>query len=198
MNANQIAGALQGLERAIDSKKEANTARGPKEAQIPGVKLTGGLSKRLKANLNHEHPIVQKHIDRIKDHRGTTVFYGPNRTGKSSLAASIAWGFNESARFTYSFSFLQEIKDTFDNPKRTWTIPNQRLLILDEFEKFNAGEWANTTLDRTLSHRHDDMLANIIITNLSLDQLTESLSGSLYSRIDETGGFIEISNPWWK
>ena len=197
MNENQVAQALKGLERRIKSRKQSGQATGPKEPQIYGTKMTNRLSKRLQSNLNPKHPTVTKLIEKIKQHRGTTVFYGPNRTGKSSLAASIAWGFDESANFTYSFNFLQQIKETFDNPKRTWSIPAQKLLILDEFEKFNAGEWASVTLDRTICHRHDDMLSNIIITNLSLDELKETLSGSLISRCQETGGIIEISKPWW-
>lgn len=198
MNQNHIADALQGLQRRIDTRKPVKRVTGPKECQINGNNITGHISKRLKQHLDTKNDLVKSQIQRIKDHRGTTIFYGPNRTGKSCLAASIAWGFMESAKFAYSFNFLNEIKRTFDSKSENWAIPKHKLLVLDEFEKFNPGEWALTTLDQTLCQRHDDMLANIIITNLELPEIKNLLSGSLISRCSETGKFIRIDKPWFR
>lgn len=168
---------------------EALQRRRDREIQIPA---------RVRANITTDHPAVQHYVEAIKQKAPIMVLSGPNRTGKSTLAASIAIALDVRFKWCTCFDILSEIKATFSKSGGNWKIPMIDLLVIDEWEKFVGGEWAETTLDRTVCQRYDNQKPTIIITNKTKDDMRLCLTSSVISRIRTHNSFHTINAPWWK
>jgi Cdc6-like AAA superfamily ATPase len=73
-----------------------------------------------------------------------------------------------------------------------------KYLVIDEFHERGASDWEARTLVTLLDHRYDNMLATIIIANLSVDQVHQQVNQSIVDRANETGGMIFCDWPSYR
>lgn len=70
-----------------------------------------------------------------------------------------------------------------------------KFLVIDEFHEKGASEWEARTLVNLLDHRYDDMLATVLIANLSPEEVGNHINQSIIDRANETGGMIFCDWP---
>ena len=63
-------------------------------------------------------------------------------------------------------------------------------LALDEFHERGTSDWEARTLINILDHRYDNMLATVIIANMSEAEVRAQINPSIVSRAEETGGLV--------
>jgi DNA replication protein DnaC len=63
-------------------------------------------------------------------------------------------------------------------------------LVLDEFHERGSSDWEARTLTNIIDHRYDNMLATVIIANMSEKEVRAQISQSIVSRAEETGGMV--------
>lgn len=190
-----IADALKNFQSRINRNRNDET-RVIKQSGY--AEKTGPLPARQAQHAQPKHSKVVNLTRRFLETPGTYVLYGPNHTGKTTLAISIFKAWPKNARWTSSFDLLSEIKQTFDVKGSSWERPKSNLLVIDEFEKINATEWALTTLDAMIRYRHDNLKTTILITNCTVSEFTKIITGAVSARIKESRGMIEIKKPWWE
>ena len=66
-------------------------------------------------------------------------------------------------------------------------------LVIDEIQERGSTDWESSTLCNILEHRHAEMLATLIIGNVSLKELTVNLGPSVVDRMAQTGGIVECN-----
>ena len=155
------------------------------------------LPKRISRFIHPDHPMARDLVARIENHQPIIVLSGPNRTGKSTLAASVAVAYSKAFRWFTAAEMLDEIKASWES-KRPWKKPKCPLLVIDEIEKIVSSDWAVNTIDHTITSRYDDCLPTIVTTNLSAEPFKQQASGRLSSRVKEQNSFFNIKQPWWK
>ena len=64
-------------------------------------------------------------------------------------------------------------------------------LALDEFHERASSDWEARTLINILDHRYDNMLATVIIANMSEAEVRAQINPSIVSRAEETGGLVD-------
>lgn len=185
------------LEKCIGSKKRSGQISGGEELQKRPCEISGVIPKRSLLRLDTQNPIVASIKSKLIETKGVVILSGINRTGKSTLAASVvkSWP-GRTAEWTSAFQMLQDIKESF-NTKQHWKPSRKSLLVIDEFDKFTGSEWAETVLDRTVCDRYDNLLPTLIVTNADKDHLKNLCTNALLSRIKESDGFVEMNKPWW-
>jgi DNA replication protein DnaC len=65
-----------------------------------------------------------------------------------------------------------------------------RFLVIDEFHERGSSDWESRCLTNLLDHRYDEMLATIIIANLSPEKAALEINPSILSRAQQTGGMV--------
>ena len=195
--ASRFGGALRQYQQA---KKRENKATTGIEQQIRPVTvddLFPQVPKRVRMHILATHNQAVKGASRIKECQPIMVLSGPNRTGKSTLAASIAAAYGKKFTWKTAAEMLDEIKASWDS-KRPWKQPTSPLLIIDEVEKIVSSDWSINTIDTTITGRYDNCLPTIVTTNLDAEGFRAQMSARLISRVKEQGTFINIKQPWWK
>lgn len=71
-------------------------------------------------------------------------------------------------------------------------------LVLDEFHERGSSDWEARTLINILDHRYDNMLATVLIANMSEAQVREQINPSIISRAEETGGLVRCDWPSYR
>ena len=121
--------------------------------------------------------------------------------GKTHLASALVNRFcslGRAARYVTTARFFIELQSTFGKEDRTkehlidrYTRQRYELLVLDEFEVRNDTPWENTTLRSLIDARYGHMVATVLITNLSPEDLQDRLSRAERDRIREAGGIVD-------
>ena len=68
-----------------------------------------------------------------------------------------------------------------------------RLLIIDEVQERGNTAWEDRILTHIIDKRYSDLKPTIVIANLTADALAAGLGESIVSRMQETGGIIEVT-----
>lgn len=121
------------------------------------------------------------------------LFTGISGSGKTHLAvASVKYlwqcgrGLNLSVNFLRSIDFLLELKNSFKTDDERYVIEKYSkigLLIFDDLGSEKMSEWSITEIYALLEHRYSELKQTILTTNLSLQQISESLGSRLASRL---------------
>ena len=104
----------------------------------------------------------------------------------------------EIARYNKTMDFFKAIKDSYKMPDKTESdiikdYKKPKLLVLDEIQVRSESAWENNLLTNLIDIRYDYMLNTILIGNLVIDKVRDSVGDSIYSRMEETGGIINCN-----
>ncbi len=128
--------------------------------------------------------------------------HGPGKTQIATwLGAERAKAGNGLGYYRKTADLITEIKATWSGSgeentlKRYQTTP---FLVLDEFHEKGCSDWESRTLINILDHRYDNMLATILIANLSEAQVRAEINPSILSRAEETGGLVLCNWPSYR
>lgn len=131
---------------------------------------------------------------------GAVALVGPRGTGKTQLAAHLAWKalrwWNRNPLYMRAQDYFTSIKRSFDgeenDPRRK--VRNVGLLVLDEVQERYETAFEDLELTSLLDHRYGHERPTILIGNLTADALAQALGTSIVSRIQETG--IVVPCDW--
>lgn len=194
--ASRFAGALRQYQQTKKQESEATGATEPQIKPLTVHDLYPQVPKRVRMHILATHDQAIKGAKRIHESQPILVLSGPNRTGKSTLAASIAAAYGKKFVWKTAAEMLDEIKASWES-KRPWKKPSCSLLVIDEVEKIVSSDWAINTIDNTITGRYDDCLPTIVTTNLDADGFRGQMSARLVSRVKEQQSFHQCNKPWW-
>ena len=117
---------------------------------------------------------------------GALYIFGPNGTGKSGLAWSVARAAKEHwppdhVRFVIVRQWLAELRRSFSvvggDRDPTHDLVNADLLILDDLGAERPTEWAVETIAYVVDHRYEERLWTIVTSNYAPHELIRRLGG---------------------
>jgi Cdc6-like AAA superfamily ATPase len=141
-------------------------------------------------------------IMRLVSDGGIGALIGPRGTGKTRLAGEVMRNFAPHAgHYTTAMGLFLRIRSSFgkSSTESEESIVNELsrvpLLVLDEIQERGNSGWEDRILTHLLDRRYGAERATLIIANLTVTALTESLGDSIVSRLNETGGILEVTGP---
>lgn len=141
---------------------------------------------------------MEKYRGRVMGGDTILILVGPRGTGKTQIATcwahALASANKPSGRYVKCASLMREIKASWDSAtgesKLMEALRRTPYLVIDEFHEKGAGDWEARTLVNLIDHRYDDMKATILIANLEISKVKESINASIIDRANQTGGII--------
>src|SRR3990167_7956081 len=99
--------------------------------------------------------------------------------------------------FWNTTNLLREIRNEFDNKKSGWDsladcMDYENTLMLDDVGSEKMTEWVRETFYLLINARYEKMLATIITSNFSLQELAERIGDRTASRIAEMCEIVEL------
>jgi DNA replication protein DnaC len=167
--------------------------------------LNTGLPKRYRRSWKHPEDEqwkrrFQRIKDRLKNHHGIVGIVGNRGTGKTQLAAEIIKDIApESATYTTAMALFLRIRASFDKEAKETQdrivreLSRTPLLVIDEMQERAESAWENQMLTHIIDGRYANERPTILISNLTAEELAESLGKSIVDRMHETGGIIAIT-----
>lgn len=141
-------------------------------------------------------------IMRLVNAGGIGAMIGPRGTGKTRFAAEAMRNFSpHSGHYTTAMGLFLRIRSSFgkNSTESEETIVNELskvpLLVLDEIQERGNSAWEDRILTHVLDRRYGAERPTLIIANLTETALTECLGDSIVSRLNETGGILEVTGP---
>jgi DNA replication protein DnaC len=159
--------------------------------------------KRLKEGLHG--PGFEKAADllpKILQGDCLLLLVGDRGPGKTQMAT---WWAAERMRAGKFPGWYRKTADLISEIKTTWNSGGKSIgteddllkkyrtaafLVLDEFHERGSSDWEARTLGNIIDHRYDNMLATVIIANMSEKEVRAQISQSIVSRAEETGGMV--------
>lgn len=126
---------------------------------------------------------------------------GPRGTGKTQMAqraVTMSCANGWPAVYCRAMTFFLELQAAIKHDAATWLdvierFRQPRLLVLDEMQERAETDFENRVLNHLIDLRYGDMTDTLILANLTLDNLADSLGLSITDRLRETGGVLECS-----
>ena len=130
------------------------------------------------------------------------LLVGDRGPGKTQMAT---WWAAERLRARKLAGWYRKAADLISEIKTTWNTGGKSIgteddvlkkyrtaayLALDEFHERGSSDWEARTLLNILDHRYDNMLATVIIANMSEAEVRAQINPSIVSRAEETGGLV--------
>ncbi len=130
------------------------------------------------------------------------LLLGDRGPGKTQMAT---WWAAERMRAGKFPGWYRKTADLISEIKVTWNAGGKSIgteddllkkyrtaafLVLDEFNERGSSDWEARTLGNIIDHRYDNMLATVIIANMSKKEVMTQVSHSMRSRAEETGGMV--------
>lgn len=112
------------------------------------------------------------------------------------LAGSVGVGKTVAASYVISqvggiSMYSPDLQEAFVN-NRCEALKTTNFLLIDDFGVEYKKEFLYSKLDALIHHRHKDMRATIITTNLTDEEFKEEYKGRISSRIREWGYFVNV------
>lgn len=134
------------------------------------------------------------------DQNGTLALIGPRGTGKTRMAAELMrLGADRRDRYVTAMGLFLRIRKSFskDVGDTEADIVDEMaecpLLVLDEIQERGNTRWEDRIITHILDRRYGDLMPTVIIANLTKETLADCLGESIVSRMQETGGVMEIT-----
>lgn len=141
-------------------------------------------------------------MNRIGQDGGIVALIGPRGTGKTRLAAEAMRNFSpDQGAYTTAMGLFLRIRASFGKKSGeaesdiVSEMVSTPLLVLDEIQERGNTPWEDRLLTHILDKRYGAMTPTIVIANLTEAGLVDCLGDSIISRLQETGGVIEIAGP---
>ena len=133
------------------------------------------------------------------DSGGTLALIGSRGTGKTRLAAELMRHETTSRdRYTTAMGLFLRIRRSFSKGASETEadivdeMSDCPLLVIDEIQERGNTGWEDRIITHILDRRYSEMMQTIIIANLTKESLSECLGDSVVSRMQETGGVMEM------
>lgn len=128
---------------------------------------------------------------------------GPRGTGKTQMAVEALrhqiFAKGRTGRYVRAMDIFLSIKNTYDGDGSEHGVlqafARPDLLVVDEIQERGETAWEDRMLTHLLDSRYGMVKDTIIIGNQTQDAFAESIGESVYSRLTETGGWINCN---WK
>lgn len=131
---------------------------------------------------------------------GIVGLIGKRGTGKTRLAAeAIRSHAPDSSTYTTAMGLFLRIQSTYGTDKTESTgdivgeLSQCTTLVIDEVQERGNTPWEDRLLTHIIDKRYGAKLPTVIIANLEAAAMKQCLGDSISSRINETGGIIEIT-----
>ena len=128
------------------------------------------------------------------------VLAGPTGTGKTHLAAAVAWEWFEdgcSVVFARMDDLLDDLRAGYENStyrQRLEIVRRCELLVLDDLGTEAAKDWAEEKVDRIIDWRYINRLPLVVTTNVRGDELAPRIASRLADRSCSTVIQIEATD----
>lgn len=141
-------------------------------------------------------------MSRVESGDALLILVGTRGPGKTQMATywagKLVLGGSNSVRYIKCADLIGEIKATWhDGGSKVGTeqdvlrkYRNVKYLVIDEFHERGGSDWESRCLVNLIDHRYDDMLATVLIANLSPDEAKKQINPSIIDRANQTGGLI--------
>ena len=162
-------------------------------------------SFRANANTERAFTLAQQFAARPWDYKPFLTFVGPNRVGKTHLAAAITNDLldrGEPTWFARVTTVLEDLRNGYDTgayQSRLNTLMNASLLVLDDLgaEQTQAGDpfavtWSQERLFQILDQRLLDQAPTVITTNRLPHMLSQRIASRLW---DERHSVVVALDP---
>jgi len=207
---SNVASVISGITRSLAPFIESAPDRPPAVtgSAVPGrdISTRTGMPRRYRAQWERPTDAVWEDLfsgimGRIRD-GGIIALIGQRGTGKTRMAAEAMRDFaREHGDYTTAMGLFLRIRASYarnsdESEKEIVTsMTKTRLLVLDEVQERGNTAWEDRLLTHILDSRYGAMSPTILIANLTESALVNCLGDSIISRLEETGGIIEISGP---
>lgn len=131
---------------------------------------------------------------------GIVALIGERGNGKTRMAAEAMRNFSpEKGTYTTAMGLFLRIRASFGKMSResedeiVRELSRTPLLILDEVQERGNTPWEDRLLTHILDRRYASVSPTIVIANLKESALAECLGESIISRMEETGGILELA-----
>ena len=132
--------------------------------------------------------------------RGTSlILHGGVGTGKTHTACAIlskAINSGFSGLYTRFPAMMREVKQTYKSgadvteSEALWKFTHPDLLVVDEIGIGHGTAYEEITLSEIMSMRYDELKPTILVSNLSLAEITSSVGDRVVSRMSDRGGMV--------
>ena len=134
----------------------------------------------------------------LLDAPGILVIRGENGPGKTHLVSALVNAFCDRGRpafYCRAIDFFAKVKSTFGQSGKTLEDLERRfrayhLLAIDEIEVRSDSAWENALLRSLIDARYANVVATVIVTNKSEEDLNAYFSPAIRDRIRESGGVV--------
>jgi len=161
-----------------------------------------------RAAFNACNKYVRTLDEKIAEGRGI-VLSGPTGVGKTHLASAIFQNAMQRIQVRGSFvvvpAFLDEIRSKYGDNLNTEGasafiagVVNTKLLVLDNLEIRNVTPWVIDTLFNIIDHRYRNLLATIVTTGWTAEQMAEVLEEKIPSRLVQLCEWFHVNEVDWR
>lgn len=133
---------------------------------------------------------------------GIIALVGGRGTGKTRMAAEVCREYvPHSPKYMTAMELFLRIRSTYGGASKETEmsvikdVSDCPLLVLDEIQERGNTEWEDRLLTHIIDQRYGNDKPTILIANLTKKELAGSLGASIVSRLQETGGIIELTGP---
>jgi DNA replication protein DnaC len=173
--------------------------------------ISDGWGSKYLAPFQNESESWQRYFDKalqVVANGGSLIIIGNRGSGKTRIAAEISrhgvfpddrHGKFQTSAYRRASEIFIELRDAAQNGRDQWkviqSLSGAGLLVIDEMQERGETEWENRMITTIIDRRYSDNLPTILIANLQPEQMAASVSQSVISRINESGGILLCDCP---
>jgi DNA replication protein DnaC len=168
----------------------------------PWADLHSKISKKITVEGSENMGTWERSLIRPRISGGITALVGGRGTGKTRMAAEVCREFASSdPTYTTAMELFLRIRSTYDRDSKESEksviedLADASILVIDEVQERGNSEWEDRLLTHIIDRRYGNERPTILIANLTKKELAGSLGASIVSRLQETGGVIEMTGP---
>jgi len=180
----------------LEKENQEIEAKRKKDYQIQTLLNLSNIPKRYKraifrAKTEIQSEVSQYFIENFKftDFKASTdiLLFGAIGTGKTYISCAFALELIKSSQRGVKYITEYDLLSLFFEKKYSEfrSFRDCQILILDEIGKRVLADWQRVQLEELLSHRYNEMLPTVYITNLEQSDFREFLGSRLADRLRE-------------